>query len=130
LRQRSAGNSFVSSICGDERTAPGLEDVHLVLDGHQRAARGHERERGVAAGGVRDHAENAAVDEALLLGQVVAVRQRDLDLAGLDALERRTDQRHRFLPAEALPDAGGEMGVRRTHSLGSVVDVYVNVNYA
>src|SRR5438477_11816481 len=56
----------------NERRGGRSKDVHLVFDGDERAVRRHERIRGIAAGGVGNHADDAAVHEALLLRQVVA----------------------------------------------------------
>jgi hypothetical protein len=53
------------------------------------------------------------VEAAVLLGEVVAERQLDLDPPRLDARECRADQAHHLLADEALADAGLERGVLR-----------------
>src|SRR5581483_9864882 len=63
------------------------------------------------------HAHDAAVDVALLLGQVVAVGERDLDPARLDEREARADERHGVLAAEAVAHAGGEVHGTRQATL-------------
>src|SRR2546426_12686170 len=86
----------------DGRAAGRGEDVDLVLDGDERGAGRHQRVRGIAAGVVGDHADDAAVDVAFLLGDRVAIGQRDLDVAWLDYGQRSPDQVHRPLAPEAL----------------------------
>src|SRR6185436_13412581 len=88
----------------DQRAARRREDVHLVFDGHERCALRHQAVGGVARRRVGDHADDAAVHEALLLGEVGAVGQADFARARLDRGERRADQGHRFLAGEAVPD--------------------------
>src|SRR6184192_3726314 len=44
-----------------ERRGGRSKDVHLVFDGDERAVRRHQRIRGIAAGGVGNHADDAAV---------------------------------------------------------------------
>jgi hypothetical protein len=109
-RQRAAGPLHARAR-HEPLTIGGGHQVDLVLDGEDRAVGREQRERGVARGGVRDHRGHAAVDEAVLLGEVGTEGQLDHDTPGLDRLELRPDQLHRGLAREARAHAGLEIGV-------------------
>jgi hypothetical protein len=85
--------------------------VHLVLDRQHRGAGRHQRHRRIARAGVGDHADHAAMDEAMLLLDALPVRQVDLGRSGLDHRHRGLDQVHRVLPVEARAHAVGEMRI-------------------
>src|SRR5205814_1454735 len=56
--------------------------VDLVLDGQHSDIGRHEAERSVAASAVQDCGDDAGMNEAMLLGQIFPVRQRDLHRPG------------------------------------------------
>src|SRR6185436_12390900 len=89
----------------------------------QRGAPRHQAIGSVARRRVGDHADDPAVDEAFLLGEIGAKGQADFARAGLDRSERGADQRHGFLPGKTFADVvHGEPA--------KLLDVYVNVNWA
>jgi hypothetical protein len=99
----------------------GREDIDLVLDSDERAGRRHQAVGRIAACRIGDHADDAAMHEALLLRELVAERQLDLAVTGLDSRDRGPDVTHRFLPVEALQHAQRKAGVgRREAGRGSV----------
>src|SRR5690606_2315909 len=119
------------------------DQVHLVLHRQYAGVGRGQRVGGVARGRVGDHADHAAVDEAVLLGNLGPVRQMDLDITGLDQRHLGADQAHRVLEPEARAHALGVVritGLELRH-FGSHVgvssrrftacfNVYVNVNSA
>ena len=68
---------------------------------------------GVAAGGIDDRADDARVDVAVLLRQIVAIRQLDGAVPGPDFGHARTDQSHRTLAVETRAHARRIAGVGR-----------------
>src|SRR6185436_11678017 len=89
----------------------------------QRGAPRHQAIGSVARRRVGDHADDPAVDEAFLLGEIGAKGQADFARAGLDRGERGADQRHGFLPGKTFANVvHGEPA--------KLLDVYVNVNWA
>src|SRR5262249_302458 len=94
--------------------APGRrEHIDLELDAQNSGARRHQRKRCVAAGAVGDGGERAGVQKTVLLRQVVAYRQLDVDLARLDAHEASADRLHEPLAPEAAANAALELGILR-----------------
>ena len=87
--------------------------VDLVFDRQHGRVRRKQAEGRIAAGGVGDRAGDAGMEEAVLLCQVVAEGQLDLDLAGRDARQASADQAHDALALEAALHAGLEVRVRR-----------------
>jgi hypothetical protein len=67
----------------------------------------------VTAGGVEARGNDAGMQEAVLLRQLVVEGQLDLHRAMLDAGELGADQPHRRLPVEASGDAAGKIGGRK-----------------
>ena len=110
LRDYLGGFGFA----GDQALAPGRrQHVDLVLDGEHRGIGRHQGEGRVAAGRVGDHADHAAVDELVLLGEFLAHRQFDRAAARLDARHRRADQGHRRLAGERVAHALLEVRIER-----------------
>jgi hypothetical protein len=60
LEDAPAKQKIIASRRGDE--------VGLEFDGQNRRIVGHQRERGIAAGGIERSRDDAGVDEAMLLG--------------------------------------------------------------
>src|SRR4029078_6351551 len=61
-----------------------------------------------------------AMEDPVLLGELRAKAELDLDAARLDAAHRGADEAHDPLPREARPGAGLEVRIRRLHQLPSV----------
>ena len=91
----------------------GGEEVHLEFHGEHAGIGREEREARVAAGGVGDGGDDAGVEEAVLLGELGAERERDLDAARLHRLQHRAQVRHRPLAREARAGAALEIVVGR-----------------
>src|SRR3546814_5876743 len=66
---------------------------------------------GIAAGTVGDHADHAAMDQAMLLGDLQVIRQLDLAEPRGDQPEGSTDQPHRRLAAETVAHPRLEIGI-------------------
>ena len=97
---------------GDELFAVGGgEEVHLVFDGQNRGAWGDHGHRGVAGGGVGDHADHAAMHKAVLLLDALPVGQVDFGAAMLDDGQGGADELHCMLPLETGTDAFGKGAV-------------------
>jgi hypothetical protein len=82
------------------------------------AAPTHEAEGGVPACTVRRGGEHTGVQESVLLREIVAHIELDVDLTGGDARKTRTDRRHESLTREAVPNARVELRILRRLRLG------------
>lgn len=89
------------------------EEVHLELDREHLPPRLHQRERSVPARAVGDSRDGGGVEVAVLLREVVAERERDLDLPGSHSGEVGTERPHHPLQGEAVADTGFEGRVAR-----------------
>jgi hypothetical protein len=92
------------------------DEVGLEFDGQNRRIVGHQRERGIAAGGIERGRDDAGVDKAMLLRIRGGVRHPQFDLAGPYAGDFNAQRRHRGLAPEAGPDTGLEVCILRIES--------------
>jgi len=99
------------------------QEVHLEFHREHLVPRLHQRERGVATGAVGDGRDSGGVEVAVLLGEVIAEREADFDLAWAHDFEVGPERSHHLLLREAVAAAGLEVGVawfEGRHSRGGV----------
>ncbi len=87
------------------------QQVHFELDTEHFRIWRHQTVRRIATSRVSDRSNDAGVQIAMLLGQIGAIRKRDLNHARLDASQLRSDQSHDRLFGEALFDLFREGGI-------------------
>src|SRR6266487_473128 len=95
-------------LAGDREPLPGRgrEQVDRVARGQHGGVRRHHAERRKPARGVEHRGHRAGVQEPVLLGEPVVMRQRHLDLARLDRGHLDAERAHHLLAVEAGPHPG------------------------
>src|SRR5208282_4173975 len=93
------------------------QEIELILHGHDRRIGRHQGERRIAAGIVRDHAHNAAVDEVVLLSEVLAIGKLDSDLASLNLQKSCAYLCHGALARETVAHARLKLRIAHVKSV-------------
>src|SRR5687768_13602640 len=100
----------------------GSHSIHFELYREDLRFRRHQTVRRIPARRIGDSRHNARVNIAILLREIRAVRQRDLNDARLDASQLPADQTHDRLLRKTLSDFIRKRGITRW----SHHDIYVS----
>ena len=103
---------------GQLRAARRRQQVDLELDRQHAGVGRHQRERSIAARRIERGRDDAGMLEAVLLGQVGAMRHRQHDPARTDLVDRDAERRHRRLARERIAGAPFVIGVDGRHRMG------------
>ena len=97
---------------GDELFPAGrAEEVGLEFDRQNFRTLGHQGKSRVPARAVGDRRNDPGVDETMLLRQIVAERQHDLDGSTFHTPQLRPDKLHNPLPRKTIPETAFEIVV-------------------
>lgn len=81
------------------------EEIHLELDAENRRPRLHQTERGVAAGAVDRRGDYPGVEESVLLREIFAKIEPQLDFTRNDTHDGHAERLHGRLFREARANA-------------------------